>query len=86
MYNAHIDNQPTKDFKMTYQELMQRVAEGALSFHHDSRHRGYVSRKTARDESYAVHSYSGRFGNGFVVHKPSFKSKSYYIVEYYIYN
>ena len=71
---------------MTYQELMQRVSEGVLSFHHSAWHRGYISRKTARDESYQVYSYNGRFGNGFVVYKPSFKLTSYHIVEYYIYN
>ena len=71
---------------MTYQELMQRVSEGVLSFSHDAWHRGYISRKTARDESYPVYTYGGRFGSGFVVYKPSFKSTSYYVVEYYIYN
>ena len=71
---------------MNYQELMQCVSEDVLSYHHDAWHRGYVSRKTARDESYPVYSYSGRFGSGFVVYKPSFKYTSYYIVEYYIYN
>ena len=71
---------------MTYQELMQRVSEGVLSFHHDAWRRGYISRKTARDESYPVYTYGGRFGNGFIVYKPSFKSTSYFIVEYYIYN
>ena len=39
---------------MTYQELMQHVQEGVLSFDHDAWHRGYISRKTARDESYQV--------------------------------
>ena len=71
---------------MNYQELMQHVREGALAFHHDAWARGYISRKTARDESYTVYSYNGRFGSGFVVYKPSFKSTNYYIVEYYIYN
>ena len=71
---------------MNYQELMHRVSAGDLSFHHDAWARGYISRKTARDESYPVYSYNGRFGNGFVVHKPSFKLTSYHIVEYYIYN
>ena len=79
--------QPTKNgLKMTYQELMQRVREGVLCFHHGAWCRGYISRKTARDENYPVYSYSGRFGNGFVVYKPSFKSTIYHIVEYYIYN
>ena len=71
---------------MNYQELMQRVREGALAYHHDAWARGYISRKTARAESYPVSSYAGRFGKGFVVYKPSFKSSSYHIVEYYIYN
>ena len=71
---------------MNYQELTRLAREGALAFHHDALARGYISRKTARDESYPVYSYDGRFGNGFVVYKPSFKSTSYYIVEYYIYN
>ena len=71
---------------MTYQELIQRVSDGVLRFDHDAFQRGYISRKTARDESYPVYSYNGRFGSGFVVYKPSFKSTSYHIVEYYIYN
>ena len=71
---------------MTYQELMQRVSEGVLRFDHDAYTRGYISRKTARNESYPVYSYNGRFGSGFIVHKPSFKSTTYHIVEYYIYN
>ena len=28
---------------MTYQELMQRVNDGVLSFHHDAWTRGYIS-------------------------------------------
>ena len=71
---------------MTYQELLQSVNAGVLSFSHDAWARGYISRKNARDESYQVWSYKGRFGAGFVVHKPSFKSTSYHIIEYYIYN
>ena len=71
---------------MTYQELMQHVRAGVLSFDHDAWRRGYISRKTAHNESYPVWSYQGRFGSGFVVYKPSFKSTSYHIVEYYIYN
>ena len=88
LYIMHISttNQPKKRLKMTYQELMQRVREGALHFHHDAWARGYISRKKKRNEDYPVYSYSGRFGSGFVVYKPSFKSTSYYIVEYYIYN
>ena len=80
-------NQPTeKGFKMTYQELMHDVRDGVLRFSHGAWHRGYISRKTARDHSYPVGSYTGRFGNGFIVYKPSFNSTRYYIVEYYIYN
>ena len=71
---------------MTYQELMRRVSDSVLSFSHAAWHRGYISRKTERDESYSVYSYDGRFGKGFVVYKPSFKSTTYHIVEYYIYN
>ena len=71
---------------MTYQELMQHARDSVLRFDHDAWHRGYISRKTAHDESYQVYTYNGRFGSGFVVYKPSFKSTSYHIVEYYIYN
>lgn len=79
-------NQPRKGLKMTYQELKQLVNDGVLSFDHDAWTIGYLSRKSARDENYPVYSYDGRFGRGFVVHKPSFKSTSYHVIEYYIYN
>ena len=86
-YNAHIDNQPTKkELKMTYQELMQRESEGVLSFSHDAFTAGYISITSAHTETYPVYSYRGRFGSGFVVHKPSFKSTKYHVIEYYIYN
>ena len=71
---------------MTYLELMRLVGEGVLSFDHDAFIAGYISITSAHIETYPVYSYRGRFGIGFVVHKPSFKSTKYHVIEYYIYN
>lgn len=50
------------------------------TYHHSALKAGYVSRKS---DGY-VTSYRGRFGTGYLVHKPNWKSSNYHIVDYYI--
>lgn len=52
------------------------------SFHHTSWARGYVSRRGGA----WIEEYSGRFGNGYKLHHPSWQSTTYHHVTYYIEN
>ena len=47
--------------------------------HHTATHAGYHSRKYTSCEM-----YSGKFGDGFKIHKSHPKSTQYHIVEYWI--
>lgn len=42
--------------------------------------RGYISRKTEGK----IEPYTGRYGNGYKIHRPTYRSTQYHIVEYYI--
>ena len=54
--------------------------ETTMKLHHTALTRGYVSRKIEG----VVEEYNGRFGKGYVIKKPCFKSTRYYYKEYYI--
>jgi hypothetical protein len=47
---------------------------------HTSWTKGYVSRKSEP----VVYPYSGRFGEGYVVYSPSWRSTQYHYITYYI--
>lgn len=49
--------------------------------HHTSWARGYISRRTGG----VLMKYEGKFGKGFVLHEPSWRSTFYHHVTYYIF-
>ena len=51
--------------------------------HHTASAMGYVSRRT-HPADYPVESYSGRFGEGYVVRSPRWDTSRYCNVTYYI--
>ncbi len=64
----------------TLTSLEALVASGKLRNSHTSLARGYVSRKS---EGY-VYEYAGKFGKGFVLATPNFRSTRFYYVTYFI--
>lgn len=62
---------------MTYEELKN---SNAYYHHHSAYHRGYVSRRSDG----IVTEYNGRFGKGYIVDCPNWKSTQYCIREYWI--
>ena len=51
--------------------------------HHTASARGYVSRRTP-PANYPIESYSGRFGEGYIVRSPRWDTSRYRNVTYYI--
>lgn len=68
---------------MKYTDLLCQSQSGKYHFSHSSYARGYVSRKLKAID-YPVEEYAGRFGNGYKVLKPNWKSTQYMIVEYWV--
>ena len=68
--------------KTTYYIADKTVGEieTNMKLHHVALTRGYVSRKTAG----IVREYKGKYGNGYIIDKPNFKSTQYFYREYYI--
>ena len=53
--------------------------------HHTSWARGYISRKPNSDGTYGYREpYNGKFGKGYIEHKPSLTSTQYHLITYYI--
>ncbi len=50
-------------------------------YHHSALTRGYMSRKSAAE----IHPYAGRYGQGYTVETPNYKTNNYHNIEYYIY-
>lgn len=67
---------------MTINKINEMVKNGSLTELHTSWMRGYISRKGGG----MVENYQGRFGKGFAVYTPSWKSTQYHYVTYYLYN
>ena len=65
---------------MTYTELMN---DNIHTIHHSSWKRGYISRKLTPSE-YPCYPYSGRFGTGYAVEVPSYKSTQYHTIAYFV--
>lgn len=59
------------------------LKDAGYKFHHESWCRGYVSRKIDTAKIEAV-PYKGKFGEGYTVKTPSWKSTSYCIIEYWV--
>lgn len=53
---------------------------GEATFHHQALAGGYVSRRV----ECIIEDYHGRFGDGYIVSYPNYKSTRYKIVQYYI--
>lgn len=65
---------------MTREELEAKVENGELVKLHTSWKRGYVSRKS----SGYVSPYKGRFGEGYILETPSWRSSEYCYVTYFV--
>ena len=68
-----------KKTNMTFKDLPM----DQLRCHHTALARGYVSRKLSVDDL-PVYEYYGRYGVGFIVYLPSYKSTRYCVACYYI--
>lgn len=53
---------------------------GAARYHHSALRAGYISRKL----ECVIEDYNGKFGQGFRVLYPNYRSTRYMIVQYYI--
>lgn len=63
------------------EEAVQKaISEQGLHLHHDAWQMGYVSRKTT---GWAI-PYKGKFGEGLVWYRPSWKSTRCCVVEYWV--
>lgn len=54
---------------------------GTAKYHHSALEKGYVSRKL----ECIIEKYSGKFGTGFKVLYPNYRSTRYVVIQYYIY-
>lgn len=78
-------NTETRQNTLTIAEVMAMVANGTHVVHHTSWRRGYVSRKTDANGEYGyVNNYDGRFGRGYILHLPDYRSTMYHTVTYII--
>lgn len=79
--------QPTKEAR-AQRELPKEFADAVAlvkkcaHLHHEAWAKGYISR---RSEGY-VERYSGKFGKGFTIHRPSWQTTNYHNIEYWIFN
>ena len=53
---------------------------GETKYHHSALSRGYISRKL----ECVIEDYKGKFGVGFKVSYPNYRSSQYKIVQYYV--
>lgn len=66
---------------MNAQDLEAKVAAGELTKLHTSLVRTYVSRKNPEG---SVMPYKGKFGEGFALLEPNWKSSRYSYITYYV--
>lgn len=64
----------------TVNELLDLIIAGKVKFYKDAWSRGYISRKSKGH----VENYKGKYGTGYVWHKPTTQSTYYHIIEYYL--
>lgn len=66
-----------------YWDLLEASKNGEYKHCKTSWERGYVSRKL-KEKDYPIEKYKGRYGEGYKVHIPSYKSTMYNYLDYYI--
>ena len=66
----------------TEEELMAFLKTTGTTYHHTSYVRWYEPR---RNNAGSVEDYKGKFGEGYRVYRPNWKSTQYSFVDYYIY-
>lgn len=66
---------------MTIDEINTAVANGTLKTIGPSMWRGYVSRVGEVTEA---HPYKGKYGSGYAVYRPNWRSSRYSFVTYYV--
>ena len=54
---------------------------GTATYHHSALARGYVSRKL----ECIIEDYTGKFGTGYKVSYPNYRSPRYKVIQYYIF-
>ena len=62
-------------------KIEKQLIDEGLIFHHIAWERGYLSRK----ESPFLTKYKGKFGEGYKLHIPTYKSTHYHIIEYFVF-
>lgn len=62
-------------------KTLEEIKENC-KLHHTALCRGYVSRKSNAEP--VIEEYSGRFGRGYKVYSPNWRSTEYCYVSYYI--
>ena len=67
--------------ELTVKQIEKLNEQGILKHSHTSWRRGYVSRCFDGN----AFPYDGRFGRGYVIHRPSWQSTQYSLIEYYLY-
>ena len=67
---------------LTTEELEDLAEKGILTHSHTSWCRGYISRR--KPEGYCV-PYFGKFGRGYVVHRPTWLSTQYHYIAYFLF-
>lgn len=65
---------------LNLQAVLFYLREMGFTFHHGANRKGYITRKA----SGFIKEYSGRFGTGFTIEKPSFDGTMFHPVNYYI--
>ena len=70
-----------KNDRFEVDNLPNFLLDANCSFHHEATARGYVSRKK---KTVTVEPYAGKFGEGFKVLLPDWRSTSYCKVYYWI--
>lgn len=77
---AEVLDELSNDYRvLTVKDLDRHI----YKFHHESLVAGYVSRKTPIDDL-PIYEYHGRYGNGFIIYLPNYKSTRYCRARYYI--
>ena len=67
--------------EMNRNQMIERLKKDGYKAHHTSKKRGYISRK---ENGYDIYPYAGRFGKGYAMETPTWKSTRYCDITYWI--
>lgn len=63
-----------------YEQIAEKLESAGFRLHHTAKSGPYM----ARYDGCQVDEYHGKFGNGYIVRKPSWSSYYYHYVSYYV--